>query len=191
MTRGGLVALAALLILGHPARAAADGPGAKEALVLLRILAYDRYVGKRARSRVVIGVVRDDGDPVSRRAGTIMAAALRSAAHGITVAGKPVVIVEIASGELFRDRLRDLEVTALYLTPGLDSELVELSAAARAQPCLTFTDRLAYLTRGAAVALGHDHHRNRITISLDLVEVRAQGAQLSAELLHVARVVRR
>ena len=186
-----LLALAALLVLGRPAPAAADVADAKEAMVLLRILSYDRYIGKRARSRVVIGVVRDDEDPASRRAAIDMAAALRDMSRGITVAGKPVVIVEMASGELFRDRLRDLEVTAIFLVAGLDGELDQLTAAARAHPCLTFTDRSAYLNRGVAIALGSDESHGRITISLDLAAARAQGAQMSAELLHVAQVVRR
>ncbi len=118
-----------------------------------------------------------------------MADALRSMSRGVTVAGKPVAIVEIAAGDLFRDRLRALEVTAIYLATGLDGELDAISEAARAHPCLTFTDRMAYMRRGVAVALSSNERK--ITISLDLVAVRAQGAQLSAELLHVAEVVRR
>lgn len=185
-----IVALALGLTLGSRAQAVADNsPASKQALVLLRILSYDRYVGKRARSQVVIGVVRDDDDPGSRRAASTMADALRSMSRGVTVAGKPVAVVEIAAGDLFRDRLRDLEVTAIYLTSGLDSELDGINEAARAHPCLTFTDRIAYMRRGVAVALSSNERR--ITISLDLVAVRAQGAQLSAELLHVAEVVRR
>jgi len=184
-----IVALALGLTLARPAEAAADSAAAKQALVLLRILSYDRYVGKRARGQVVIGVVRDDDDPASRRAAETMADALRNTSRGVTVAGKPVVIVEIAAGDLFRDRLRALEVTAIYLATGLDSELDAINEAARAHPCLTFTDRIDYMRRGVAVALSSNDRR--ITISLDLVAVRAQGAQLSAELLHVAEVVRR
>jgi hypothetical protein len=160
-------------------------------MVLLRILSYDRYVTRRSKTHVVIGVVRDDGDAESRRAASAMAEALRAMSREVTVAGKPVAIVELAAGELLRDRLRDLEVTAIYLAPGLDGELVQLDEAARAQPCLTFTDRSAYMRRGVAVALVSDDLRRKITIYLDLVAARAQGAQLSAELLHVAQVVRR
>jgi hypothetical protein len=184
-----IAALAMGLTLARPAQAAANSAATKQALVLLRILSYDRYVGKRARRQVVIGVVRDDDDPVSRRAATTMVDALRSMSRGVTVAGKPVTVVEIAAGDLFRDRLRALEVTAIYLTAGLDSELDAINEAARAHPCLTFTDRIPYMRRGVAVALSTN--ARRITISLDLVAVRAQGAQLSAELLHVAEVVRR
>jgi YfiR/HmsC-like len=186
-----IAALAVLQVLAAPARATADAASTKEAMVLLRILSYDRYVAKRARSHVVIGVVRDDGDAQSRRAASSMAEALRTMSRGVTVAGKPVAVVEIASSDLFRDRLRDLEVTAVYLAPGLDGELDMLNEAARAHPCLTFTDRMSYMRRGVAVALGSDDRRRRIIIQLDLVAARAQGAQLSAELLHVAEVVRR
>lgn len=186
-----IAALAVVAFLGVIARAAAEPAATKEAMVLLRILSYDRYVSKRARSSVVIGVVRNDNDATSRRAAGTMAEALRKMSRGVTVAGKPVAIVEIAAGDLFRDRLRDLEVTAIYLAPGLDGELDKVNAAARAHPCLTFTDWAGYMRRGVAVALGSDERRRRITISLDLVAARAQGAQLSAELLHVAEVVRK
>jgi YfiR/HmsC-like len=191
MIRAALVAALAAIAVAWPAPAAADGAAHKEAMVLLRILSYDRYVAKRSKSHVVVAVVRDDGDAESRRAASAMAAALRAMSREVTVAGKPVAIVEVAAGELLRDRLRDLEVTAIYLTPGLDSELDDLSEAARAHPCLTFTDRTAYMRRGVAVALSSDDARRKITIYLDLVAARAQGAQLSAELLHVAKVVRR
>jgi hypothetical protein len=188
-----VIAALALLVffMGKPARAMADPTATKEAMVLLRILSYDRYVSRRAKSSVVIGVVRNDNDATSRRAASTMAEALRKMSRGVTVAGKPVSIVEIAAGDLFRDRLRDLEVTAIFLAPGLDGELDTVSAAARAHPCLTFTNWPAYMRRGVAVALGSDERRRRITISLDLVAARAQGAQLSAELLHVAEVVRK
>jgi len=189
--RVAVAAATAILLLARPGPAAADPAATKEAMVLLRILSYDRYVSRRAKSHVVIGVVRDDGDPASRRAASNMAEALRNTSRGVTVAGKPVAIVEIAAGDLFRDRLRDLEVTAIYLSSGLDGELDQLNEAARAHPCLTFTDRIAYMRRGVAVALGSDDRQRRITISLDLEAVRAQGAKLSAELLHVAEVVRR
>jgi YfiR/HmsC-like len=191
MIRAALVATLAAVTVAWPTPAAADGAAHKEAMVLLRILSYDRYVSKRSKSHVVVAVVRDDGDTESRRAASTMAAALRAMSRELTVAGKPVAIVEVAAGELLRDRLRDLEVTAIYLTPGLDSELDDLSEAARAHPCLTFTDRTAYMRRGVAVALSSDDARRKITIYLDLVAARAQGAQLSAELLHVAKVVRR
>jgi hypothetical protein len=184
--------LAGLLAAGGPAAASAE-PSAtgKQALVLVRVLAYDRLVGRRAGKQVVIGVVRADGDPASRRAASDMAAALRSVSKGMTVAGKRVNVVEIAAGELLGDRLRDLEVTAVYLAPGLDRELDRIAAAARAHPCLTFSDHPSYLRRGLAVALGTDDAKRRITISVDLVAARAQGAQLPAELLRVAEVVRR
>jgi hypothetical protein len=163
----------------------------KQALVLVRVLAYDRHVAKRAGRQVVIGVVRDDGDPASRRAASAMAAALREVSKGLTVAGRPVTVVELPAGELLSDRLRDLEVTALYLSSGLDDELARIIAAARARPCLTFSDRPSYLRHGLAVVLGTDAKKRRITIQIDLAAATAQGAKLAAELLRVAEIVRR
>ncbi len=192
MIRGlALSALAVLLLLGRPAAAAADPATDKQALVLVRVLAYDRHVARRAGRQVVIGVIRDDDDPTSRRAAGAMAAALRTVSKGLTVAGRPVTVVELAAGELLSDRLRDLEVTAIYLSPGLDDELARITAAARARPCLTFSDRPSYLRHGLAVVLGTDAEKRRITIQIDLAAATAQGAKLAAELLRVAEIVKR
>lgn len=186
-----LASLALLLVLAGSATAAADPAIDKQALVLVRVLAYDRHVAKRAGRQVVIGVVRDDGDPGSRRAASAMAAALRTVSKGLTVAGRPVTVVELAAGELLSDRLRDLEVTAIYISSGLDSELARITAAARSRPCLTFSDRPSYLRHGLAVVLGTDEQKRRITIQIDLAAATAQGAKLAAELLRVAEIVKR
>ncbi|HTE53512.1 MAG TPA: YfiR family protein [Kofleriaceae bacterium] len=187
-----LSALILLLVLGHAAEAAADAAtDNKQALVLVRVLAYDRNVTKRAGRQVVIGVVRDDSDPVSRRAASAMAYALRAVSKELTVAGRPIAVVELAAGELLGDRLRDLEVTAIYLAIGLEGELDQITAAARARPCLTFSDRPAYLRHGLAVVLGTDVQKKRITIQIDLTAATAQGAKLAAELLRVAEIVKR
>jgi hypothetical protein len=186
-----IAVIAAALVASATAAADADPTSDKQALVILRVLSYDRQLARRARARVVIAVVRDDGDLASRRAAGIMAGALRGMSSGLTVAGKPISVVEISANQLFADRLRALEVTAVYLPGGLDGELEAVTAAARARPCLTFTDRPTYLRRGVAVALGTDVARKRITLAVDLAAARAQGASLSAELLRVARVVNR
>jgi hypothetical protein len=192
MTRACAAAvLAALMLLAPLAAAAAEEPGAQEALVLLRILSYDRRVPRRGRQRVVIAVVRDDRDPSSTRAARAAAGALRRVSASLSVAGRPISVMDVTLDDMVRGRLRDVDLTALYLAPGLDASLDALAAAARSRACLTFAAGSAYLGRGVAIGLGIDARRHRITISVDLVEARAQGAQLSAELLQLARVVRR
>lgn len=182
-----ITALALLAVL--PRRAGADVAD-KQALVVLRVLAYDRLLARRSGDAVVIGVVRDDGDTASRRAARDMARSLRASSKGLTVAGKSIKVVEIAAGELFPDRLRDLDVTAAVVVPGLDDEIADVASAAAAQPCLTFGPS-GYVGRGVAVGLGTDDDRRRIKISIDLPAARAQGARLSAELLRIAHVVKK
>lgn len=179
------------LVIGAALPARADEAADKQALVLLRLLAYDRQLARKARRTVVVAVVRDDRDPASRRSAGAMAGALRSGARAVTVIGKPVTVVEIAAGPLLGDRLRDLEVDAMFLASGLEAELPEVTRAARARPCLTFGDASAYMRRGVAIVLGTDQRLRRITISVDLEAARGQGAHLSAELFRVAKVVNR
>jgi uncharacterized protein DUF4154 len=186
-----LCAALVLVALAGSAPVRAEVPPDKQAMVLLRLLAYDRQLARKTSSRVVVAVVRDDGDAVSRRSASAMTAALRSGAKAVTVIGKPVVVVEIAAGPLFADRLRNLEVDALFLAAGLDAEAAEVTRAARARPCLTFGEKPSYLRYGVAIVLGTDQPQRRITISVDLEAARAQGARLSAELLRVAKVVKR
>lgn len=191
MRRALLAALAAILFLGQPTAARADNAMDKQALVMVRVLAYDRLVGQRAGKRVVIGVVRDPANASSRRAADAMAYALRAVSQNLTVAGKPIVVVDLMAGGTLADRLRVLQVSALYLAPGLERELDFIATAARVHACLTFSDRSSYLRHGLAVALGTDGQKRRITISVDLAAAREQGAMLAAELLRVAEVVKR
>jgi hypothetical protein len=183
--------IAAGLLAGAAPVAAADATHDKQALVVLRLLAYDRELARRSSSKVVVAVVRDDRDPASRRSAVALADALRSGARAVTVVGKPVAVVEVAAGALLGDRLRDLRVDAMILATGLEGELDDVVRAARARPCLTFGVVPAYMRQGVAIVLGTDDRLRRITISVDLEASRAQGARLSAELLSVAKVVKR
>jgi hypothetical protein len=184
-------ALVAALVLGAGTGARADETRDKQALVLVRVLAYDRQVSHRSGKEVVIGVLYDDADPGSRGAAGAMARSLRAVSRDVTVAGRSIAVVELSAGDELVQRLRDLHVSALYLASGLDDEMGEIAAAARERPCLTFSDRAAYLRSGLAIALGTDPQNRRITIAIDLVAARQQGASLAAELLRVVEVVKR
>jgi hypothetical protein len=179
------------LTLAVPAVARADSAEDRQALVVLRLLSYDRELARKERKVVVVGVVHDDRDAASRRSATAIADALRARARSVTVADRPVAVVEIAADRLLEDRLRDLRVDAMFVASGLDRELPDLTRAARLRPCLTFGATPAYLRRGIAIALGSDDPQRRVTIWIDLEESRRQGARLSAELLRVSRVLRR
>ncbi len=184
-------ALFVALLTAGVADARAETGEEKQALVVLRLLSYDRELAGKERKVVVLAVVRDEGDAGSRRLASAMAAALRARARGVTVSGKPVAVVELAADNLLEDRIRDLRVDAMFLSSGLDAELAALTRVARDHPCLTFGEAPAYLRRGVAIALGTEQPLGRVTIWIDLEESRRQGARLSAELLKVTRVLNR
>jgi hypothetical protein len=188
--RGVAIAAIAVLVAGLQAVAEAAVPVDKQAIVLLRILAYDKNLPQRAGDRIVIGIVHADSK-AARGAAEAMHAALEAQTRRITVSGKLVTVVVIANSSGLRRTLGDLGVTAVYLTSGLGDALPEISRACRAVGALSFTDDLSYLQRGVAIGFGLDERQSRIRILVDLIEARAEGARLSTELLRLVKVVRR
>ena len=187
MRRAALLAL--VVTLAWPGRAGADVPADQQALVVLRILAYDHNLVSRSGKQIELAVIHETGDESSATAATKVEAAFARLAGKVTVAGLPVHVVALATGEHLADDLRRHGVNAIYLCRGLDAEVLAIAKLARGRAALTFTDVASYLDDGAAIAL--DQRGKKIQIDVNLVAAKAAGAQLGAQLLRLAKVVKR
>lgn len=158
-----------LMLLAIPASlAAAMGVPAKlQAAILQKVFAYDRALaGGNAR----VLVVHPDGSPGQRD--EIVRAFVDN----------NVKVSSAKAGDL---RKEIGGATVVYVLPGVDTESVGSLCAAN--KVLSVTGDLAMFESGAAaVAVGVEEGKPKIYVNLK--RVRAEGHELSAELLKLAKV---
>ncbi|HMG20285.1 MAG TPA: YfiR family protein [Kofleriaceae bacterium] len=181
MIRAALAVCVALACAAGTARAGDDAD--RRALVLLRVLSYDRNVASRAGDRVTILVVYDE-PAVAERDRWLAALA---GVGKITVADRAIE----ARTHAFRDAgrleaaVREAHPAAIVVCGGLGRGLPELRAAARAHKAMTFTTREAEVEAGFSVGLVAGERRDVIAINLEAA--RAEGVQFEAGLLRIAK----
>lgn len=153
--------------------------------LFLKILTYDRALPARVGDELVIGVVYQERVRESYRVKDdfldVMNGADVGAVQGVAVRG-----VAVEHGSLERETaLAGIDV--LYLTPMRAPDLARVTALARAHSVSTLTGVPEYVEQGIAIGVGVDGRRPRILVNLGAA--RAEGAQLSAQLLRLAHVI--
>lgn len=182
------IALFAALLVSWPAASSESVPPSNQALLVMRILAFDRKVADRAQDVVRIAVVYKEGSGESDTAQREIAQALEDAARRVSVSGLPVRVVTVPYSPTLDANLGKLRAAALYVCPGLDDVIPAISRAARAHSTLTFSGQESFVSNGLAVALVRRDARAAIVINLP--ESRAEGADLDSGLLQIAEVRR-
>ena len=180
------VILAALLGAGD---AAADSqPARRDALVFLRVLAYDKQLAHRAGDTVIVAVVYPAASVTARGERDAWLKALAEVKR-IKVAGRAVVAVAVGyDGKTAFDRqMKDLAPAAVLLCAGLSDTIADVRAVTRARQILSFSRAERDARAGLAVALVSGAERDEIVINL--AASRAEGAKLDAGLLQLARLV--
>jgi hypothetical protein len=181
-----LVALA--LFVGAPASAAAQEmavPVDLQIPLLIKILSFDRNLGDRT---VVLGVLYQR----KYRASANVANEVRDAVKRLpreSAGGRPVraVPIDLDDTPSLASALERHGVTVLYVAPLRSADLRALAAATRSSQVITVTGVPAYVETGLAIGVGVRGERPEIVINL--VASRAEGADLGAQLLKLARIV--
>lgn len=160
----------------------------KQALLLLKILKFDRALETRASGTAIVAIVYQENDPESEAVRVEMQAALDSARRSVTfpLPIKTVRIPYSASG--FESDLAQAKPAAAYVAPGLASQIPAISRATRRQGTLTFTGQESYVQAGLAV--GILAREARPTLLVNLLASKAEGADLSSDLLRLSEVIR-
>ena len=182
------VALVVLLLglLPAPARAE-DPPVSQQALLLLRILAYDRELKNRSGGKkVVVAVAYRPGDKSSEEARARVVGALQDAADNTTVLGMPVIVVSLAADGGLDDRVASARPAALYLCPGLEDSAAQIVPVTRKRSVLSFSPRPDPVKNGVAVGLSVRGLRTAILVNL--AAARAEGVDFESAFLRVAEV---
>lgn len=180
--------LAVLCALAVPGQARAEVPAENQALLILRILAFDRTAGGRAGDAIRIAIVYRSGQSESEAAHQRLSKALAVAGARSTVHGLPVRIVPVPYSASAATEIAKARVAALYVAPGLEDAVPALSRIAKDNRALSFTGTESYVQRGISVGLVV--RGAKAGIRIDLKSAKAEGADLDSGLLSIAEVSR-
>lgn len=182
--------MAALILLGICAEkiAAAEVATDKQAVILLRALAYDNNLRSRAGDTMVIAVLYKPG--ASPSDGVDAAFAGWNALLGVKVQDLPLKIVKLpfTNKDALRNAITAQGIDALYCCPGLDADLAALREVSQQQHVITLGSREEYVRGG--LSLGVFSIEGKATIMVNLAASKSEGASLSSELLRLANVLR-
>jgi hypothetical protein len=182
--------LLAALVAGPAAARGADMSPRRQALLLLRVLVYDRNLEARARGAVRVAVVFRAGDRRSEEQGEGMAAAMAEVARQVVAAGLPVEVMTMPyrGAADFEARLEAAAPTCLYVCDALRPEVKEIARAARRHAALAASASREMVEDG--LALGVVRSGLRWSLVVNISAAREEGVDLDAEFLEIAEVIR-
>jgi hypothetical protein len=186
-----MVALPALQVVipDGLAATAADVPAERQALVLVRALAYDGNLQGRANGEVTLGVLARTGHPASdRMAGEVDRAF--AALGTLKVQGLPIRSVRLAytTAAALAAAVRTQGVDAIYVCPGLEGELDAIVGVTRSQKVISMAAQEALVHKG--VSLGVFLVDGKATIFVNLPASKLEGVDFGSDLLRLARVIK-
>lgn len=156
-----------------------------QALLLLKVLAYDRNLTP-VDGVVSISVVYRPGPGPSEVRATDFVTAMTEVAGRVTVGGNRVRVKLETVGDLLR--ATDGHPTVVWLAPDLGADLALIRQQAREVGLFTVSGSEEHLRSELCLVLSSREARPRLVVRLPTCI--AEGADLSAELLGVADVIR-
>jgi hypothetical protein len=181
-------ALAATLC-ALPARGE-DLPPRHQALLLLRVLAYDRNLKARVGGSATVLVLYRPGDPASEARRGALRSAFEEVSREVVVSGLPVAVEEVpyrTAAELDA-KLESSHAAMVYVDRALEGSLGEITQLTRRRGVLSADGSRSMVEAG--VAVGIIARSGRAAVIVNLPVSRQEGANLDASLLAVAEVLR-
>ena len=189
-----LVLLAAVFLIAASTTAAQEevAPAKLQYALFMKILTLDRELAPRVGEELVIGVVyqpqvreswlaKDDFMDVTATS------SIRSV-RGIPVRCVSIAIADLNLSELGK-QIEQHHVDALYIGPLRTIDIGKLASVARQHHVSTLSGIPGYVESGLAVGVGLKGQKPEILINLEAA--RAEGADFNAQLLRLARVVKK
>lgn len=183
------VAALAAALCALPARGE-DLPPRHQALLLLRVLAYDRNLRARVGSSATVLVLYKPGDPASEARRGALRSAFEEVAREVVVSGLPVAVEEYPyrSAAELDAKLEGSHAAMVYVDHALEGNLLEITQLTRRRGVLSADGSRAMVEAGLAV--GIIARSGRAAVIVNLPVSRQEGANLDAALLAVAEVLR-
>jgi hypothetical protein len=185
------LALGLILVLTSGIAIADPLPSKNQALLLLRILAYDHKLADRVdNKKVTIYVVHKNGAAESEDPANEMVGVLREIGKSTKLAGNTIQVVKLAfNDKTFADDVAKVKAAALYVSPSLGDSLATIMAVTTKRKLLSFTGVSEYVNAGLSV--GFANADGKPVISVNLPASRNEGADLDVALLRVAKIVKK
>jgi hypothetical protein len=169
---------------------AADLPPRNQALLLLRILVYDRNLTHRVDDAVTVGIAFRPGDAASERERNALVSALENVAREVVAAGMPVKAVAIPYRDAadLEGQLAALRPAAVYLGSALSGSVKEIVRVTRRRSVLSVCGSREMVTGGVGIGLVNRGQRAGVVVGLGAIK--SEGVDLDSALLAVAEVIR-
>jgi hypothetical protein len=155
--------------------------------LFVRILTFDRALQKRDHDKIVIGVLYQKGVQVSLQAKDDFLAAVAQS-NIKEVFGRPIECIPLGvDGANLATRTDSAGIDVLYVTPVRAFDIAKLVTEMASAKILTLTGVPDYVEAGVAIGIGSRGDKPMILVNLQ--QAKNQGANLSAQLLHLATIV--
>ncbi len=152
-----LIGLACCAIGGNAHHATAQSipvPGARQASILTRALAYSRTIKERAGDAVVVGVIYLSGHSGSEAMANDVYLGFKTL-ESFAVRGLPFRVTRIAytRDDELRRTIREAGVDALFVCAGLDDAIASIASIARETKVISFGGVEDYVTQGLSLGV--------------------------------------
>lgn len=176
-------------MVATPVRADDTVPVARQVVILMRALAYDGNLKKRAGETVNIAILRKKGHAVSENTADVMAKAF-GALEVSQVSGLPIVVSRLTyTGEDgLKKAITGSGIDFVYVCEGLDADLDAIQRATRQLKVMSVGSSQAQVEKG--LTIGVFQIEDKCTILLNLSASRLEGISFAADLLRLAKVIR-
>jgi hypothetical protein len=163
-------------------------PVAIQVPILVKILNFDRNLAGRAGARLVVGVLFQNRYRTSANVADEVCRALQVLPAGALGAMElSCVAIDLDATSALDSALKQNRIQVLYVSPLRAVPLGDVTAVSRAAGITTLTGVPRYVETGLAIGL--DMKGERPEILINLAASRAEGADLTAHLLKLARLV--
>lgn len=183
-----LLLFGATVLAVGPVSAQGDGRANQQevASLLLRAMAYDRALKTRGSGPIRLTVLH--GVEEGERAHSLADAFRAAAPRGIADRALEVDVLPFGGLKDLVGRVDRGEIGALFVTEGLEKQLSTILQVSRNRRIPTLTDHPGIVARG--VSLGVYLEESQPKLMINLRATRAEGMDLSASVLQLARIVR-
>jgi YfiR/HmsC-like len=184
-----LVGAVSLGIVRVSAVSAADVPPSRQAVIVLRALAYDGNLKNRAGPVVNIAIVHKKGNSASEQMGVAVTQAFISRQSTLVI-GLPIAISRLAyrTPDELKDSIVGSGIDVLYVCDGLEDDLDAIKDITRQTKVLSVGANREQIEKG--LSLGVVEMDGKVTILVNLQGSRLEGVSFTSDLLRLASVIR-
>lgn len=184
-----LVGAIGIAMAGVSAVKAADVPPSRQAVIVLRAIAYDGNLKMRAGPTVNIAILHKKGNSASEQMGAAVTQAFMSR-QSTLVTGLPIAITRVVftSAGALKDAITASGIDLLYVCDGLESDVDAIKEITHETKTLSVGASREQVEKG--LSLGVVDMDGKVSILVNLQGSRLEGVSFASDFLRLASVIR-